>query len=187
MKTKIVRSFNRLIVASALCLCASVASAQTNETTLDKIIGQFGGMPTNYAVEPYATFAPKAPTKIGGGILGVYDVNQYVGLGLGLDWLGSFSLVSGNVQLQLPFHPLPKTFPTLVASPFVLGGIATAYSGAGNFNGGAATVSDIGGYVKFGHALGGQFNAGACWGQWTGVGKYDVKRYHLFIGWSHGF
>ena len=175
-----------------LAFLALSARAQTNVlstnalTTVDKILALVG-TPTNYAVEPYMTYAPKAPTKVGGGILGIYNVNNYLGLGIGLDWLGDFSLVSGNVQLQAPFHPLPGTFPSLVVSPFLLGGVATAYSGAGKFDGGVSTVEDLGAYMKFGHLLGGQFNAGAAYGQWTGVGAYDVKRYHIFVGWSHGF
>ena len=154
-------------------------------TTVDQILSMIGS-PTNYAVEVYGTYAPKAPQHYGGGVLAVYNVNQYVGMGLGLDWLGNFSLVSGNVQLQAPFHPLPGTFPSLVISPFLLGGLATAYTGAGNFNGGAATVEDIGGYIRFGQAAGWHFNTGICWGQWTGVGPYDVKRYHAFAGIQHG-
>ena len=172
-----------------LLLASSItAFAQTNisQTTLDKIIGLVGS-PTNYAVEPYFTYAPKAPSKYGGGVLAILNVNQYLGVGLGADYLGNLSLVSGDVQLSLPFHPLPNQFPGIVVTPFVLGGIATAYSGSGNFNGSVSTISDIGAAIKFGHALGGQFNVGACYGQWTGIGAYDVKRYHVFVGWSHGF
>lgn len=176
-------------IITILTIAALSTSAQTNSitpTTLDQIISLVGS-PTNYAVEPYGTWAPKAPTKIGGGILAIVNMNQYVGLGIGLDWLGSFSLVSGNVQLSLPFHPLPSMFPTLEMTPFVLGGVATAYSGAGNFTGSVATVADVGDAIKFGHWLGGQFNAGLSWGKWGGVGAYDVTRYHLFAGWSKGF
>jgi hypothetical protein len=176
-----------LLTIGLAALLAGIAQAQTvtNETLLDKVISDLGGA-TNYAVEPYATYAPNAPTKWGGGLLAVYNVNQYVGVGLGLDWLGEFSLVSGNVTLSLPFHPL-SAYPSLVLTPFVLAGIATPYSGDGKFNGTAATVEDAGAYLKFGHVLGGQFNVGGCYGEWTGTGPYDVKRYHLFAGWSHGF
>jgi hypothetical protein len=155
-------------------------------TTLDKVFADIG-RPTNYAVEPYFTYAPKAPQHYGGGILGIVNMDQYVGIGLGLDWLGHLSLVSANVQLQAPFHPMPKTFPNLLVDPFVIGGAGTAYTGAGHFNGGVSTIADIGGAVKFGHVAGGQMNVGVAWGQWTGVGPYDVKRYHVFLGWSHGF
>ena len=176
----------KILALIAIIGLSFATQAQTNQTTLDKILAMVG-TPTNYAVEPYFTFAPNAPTKVGGGVLGIYNVNNYVGLGVGVDWLGNFSLVSGNVQLQAPFHPFPNQFPSLIASPFVLAGVGTAYSGAGNFNGQVSSVADAGAYFKFGHFLGGAFNVGACYGQWTGVGAYDVKRYHGFIGWSHGF
>jgi len=180
-----------LTLAALLCFAGySPAQTITNATKLDDIIGELGGM-TNFAVEPYATYAPKAPEKWGGGVLLAYDVNPQdslqVGIALGLDWLGSFSLVSGNVSLSAPFHPMPSTLKTLTISPFVLVGIATPYSGDGHFNGTAATVEDIGAYLRFGHAFGGQFNIGAWYGQWTGVWPYDVKRYHMFAGWQHGF
>ena len=125
MKTK-------LALLAALILCAGYSQAQTNQTTLDKVIADMGGISaTNLAVEAYATYAPKAPTKWGGGALIIYNVNNFVGLGLGLDWLGSFSLVSANVQFSLPYHPL-SSYPNFELVPFALLGVATAYSGDGN-------------------------------------------------------
>lgn len=158
----------------------------STKTVTDRMLAAAGGI-DNIGVETYFTYAPDAPTKAGGGLLAVYNVTDMVGLGLGLDWLGNFSLVSVDVTLQAPFHPLPSKLPNLVVSPFVLGGIATAYSGSGKFNGDVATIEDVGAYIKFGHFLGGEFNVGACYGQWTGVGVYDVKRYHLFVGETWGF
>ena len=180
------------IALGLLLVAARNAGAQTNETLLDKVLRDFGGMPTNYAVEAYGTYAPKAPSKYGGGMLAIWNVNAAsdslikVGVALGLDWLGEFSLVSGNVTLSAPFHPLPLYFPTLTATPIVLGGIATPYSGDGKFNGDQVIVSDVGGEISFGHAFGGRFTLGAVWGKWIGSGPYDVPRYHLNFGWSHG-
>ena len=176
------------LIGVAALLATGNVQGQTNAvpTTLDQIINLIGS-PTNYAAEFYGTYAPSAPTKVGGGALAILNVNQYVGLGLGLDYLGDFSLVSGNVQLSLPFHPLPSQFPTLVVTPFVLGGVGTAYSGSGKFNGAVSSIADVGAAIKFGHLWGGQFNTGASYGTWSGVGAYDVKRYHVFLGWSHGF
>ena len=174
------------LLASIICAGAIASNAQTNVTTLDHIINLIGS-PTNYAAEVYVTYAPKAPTKVGAGVLTIFNVSQFVGLGLGLDYLGSLSLVSGNVQLSLPYHPLPSQYPSLVLTPFTIAGVATAYGGAGNFNGAVSTVLDAGVAVKFGHLWGGQFNTGACYGQWGGLGAYDVKRYHYFFGWCKGF
>jgi hypothetical protein len=143
---------------------------------------------SNYSIDPYFTYAPAAPTKYGGGVLGIYNVNDYVGVGLGVDWLGSFSLVSGNATLKLPTHPLAwtgnATLASLQMTPFVLGGVGTPLGGAGAT---AATISDVGDAFEFGHVFGGTFNVGAAWGTWSNAGAYSVERYHIFFGWSHGF
>ena len=192
MKSKIIGLIGLIGLMAGMALGAQ---AQTNTvatnappawTTLDQIIALVGS-PTNYAVAPYATYAPNAPSKWGGGIMGVYDVNQNVGLGLGLDWLGSFSLVNANLTLQAPFHPLPSQLPSFVVSPFVLAGAATPYSGDGKFNGTAVVTSDFGAYLEFGHLLGGEFGVGGAYGRWSGAGPYDVPRYHGFLSWEHGF
>ena len=177
------------LILLALTLCfVPMVKAQTNQTTLDEVLAKFGGTPTNYALVPYMTYAPKAKTKIGGGAEVAYNFNQYVGMSLALDWLGQFSLVSGNVTLGLPFHPAASFFPNLITTPFIQAGVATAYSGAGKFNGNASTTTEIGDYIKFGHLWKGQFLAGAAWGQWSNVGPaYGGTRYHIFFGWSKGF
>jgi hypothetical protein len=183
-----------LITVAAALLCASNLQAQT--TLFDNVLTNFVGA-TNWAVEPYFTYAPKSPSaKVGGGALVGYDFTQNVGLALGIDWLGQFSLVSGNVTLQAPFH-LSTIFPSslvsslslsnVIISPFALAGVGTASSGGGSFNGAVSTIEDAGAYVKFGHFLGGQANVGVSYGQWTGSGQYDVKRYHAFLGMTWGF
>jgi len=181
-----------LLSVQGLVFGQGTNGTSVNLTTLDKLLADLPGF-TNYAIEPYATYAPKAPQHYGGGLLAIWNVNAQsdslvkAGIGLGLDWLGNLSLVSANAQISTPFHPWPSKFPTLLISPFALAGVGTAYSGAGNFNGSASTIVDTGGYIQFGRAAGGQFNVGVCWGRWNGVGEYDVARYHFFAGWSHGF
>ena len=144
---------------------------------------------TNYSIEPYLTYAPKLPTKYGGGLLAVYNVNAYVGLGLGVDWLGSFNMLSCNATFKYPLHPfksftfIPEGFRTNFAVvPFALAGGGTAFTG----NGGVM-IADTGFYTAFGHLWGGQFNTGVCWGQWANAGDYSGKRYHFFMGWNKGF
>lgn len=173
-----------------------VTTNATQATALDNAITALGFGITNYTVDPYVTYAPNAPTKIGGGILGIYNFNQNAGAGIGLDWLGQFSLVSGNLTLKAPFH-VATVFPSLtsaswyqnlVVTPFVLGGVGTPYSGNGHFNGSPMVISDVGGAVQFGHFLGGRFDAGGAWGKWIGSGPYgNITRYHFFVGFTHGF
>jgi len=145
---------------------------------------------TNYAVEPYLTYAPKAPggNQVGGGALIVYNVSQFVGTGLGVDYLGQFSLVSANLTLRVPTHPFTFTgvawATNLAVVPFALAGVGTPLSGAGT---GAIAITDAGAYVSFGHLWGGKFNTGACYGRWDNAGAYSGPRYHFFVGWSKGF
>tara|TARA_R110000868_G_scaffold195048_6_gene440755 strand:+ start:1193 stop:1798 length:606 start_codon:yes stop_codon:yes gene_type:complete len=153
---------------------------------------------TNYAIEPYLTYAPKlanGKSYTGGGVLAMYNLNNYVGAGLGIDYLGQFSLVSGNVSLKyaisagdylkeyVPLLPSAVTNITLV--PFALGGLGIPCSGG--TGSGVSTIEDAGAYIQYGNFLGGKFNTGACYGQWNNAGDYSGKRYHIFAGWSHGF
>ena len=156
----------------------------TDQSFLTTAWNDFKGA-TNYAIAPYATYAPKAPTKLGGGILGIYNVNNYVGAGLGLDWLGGFSMVSGNIQLKVPINAgqFISGWTNFTATPFVLGGIGAPFSGGS----GASLIEDIGAYAQFGHLWGGQFVTGGSYGKWLGSGPYDVVRYHAFFGWKKGF
>jgi hypothetical protein len=155
---------------------------------------------TNYAIEPYLTYAPKnaAGDNFGAGVLAVYNLNDYVGAGLGVDYLGQFSLVSGNATLKVPIHVgdkvnkyipanwigVRKVTSELTVVPFVLGGIGTPLSGSPTT---ITTIADVGGYIQYGHLWGGKFNTGVCWGKWINAGEYSGTRYHIFAGWSRGF
>lgn len=186
------------IAIAALSFSANEMKAQTvsnAETTVDHIIDLVGS-PTNYAAEIYGTYAPKAPTKLGGGLFVAYNFNNYVGAGIGFDWLGNWNLVNGSITLKAPFHItkfLPFNFGTnswvntAMLTPYARAGIATAYSGAGSFNGAATVDTALGVYLKFGHLWGGEFNVGGDYAKWQGSGAYDVPRYHFFAGWSKGF
>lgn len=155
---------------------------------------------TNYAVDVYGTYANKAPTKLGGGVLLVYNIPALtstpgtnggvmgVGLALGLDWLGQWSLISANVTLKADTHPLaginwlPDSIRTITGTPIAILGTGQAMSGSS----GAATLYDLGYSVRFGHMLGGQFNVGVTWGEWMNAGAYSGHRWHGFVGWQHG-
>lgn len=153
---------------------------------------------TNWALAPYATYAPSAADKVGAGVLAVYNVPQLtgslgaVGAALGADWLGSWSIISGNVTIQAPMHPLahiswlsglPAGITNLTFTPFAVGGIGAPMSGTS----GAATLWDVGGQVKFGHWLGGNFGVGASYGEWMNAGKESGHRYHFFLSYQKGF
>ena len=165
---------------------AKITTNATQQTAVDKAIVALGIGVTNYAVELYATYAPNAPAgkaKVGGGGIAFYNFNENASAGIGIDWLGQFSLVSANLQLQAPFHlstvlPVLASVPligTVIIDPFAIGGVGTPYSGNGHFNGSPMVIADLGGAVQFGHLWGGQFNAGVCWGKWMGSGPYGKR------------
>lgn len=136
---------------------------------------------SNWTVCPYITYAPSAPTKFGGGTLIIYNINKVVGGGVGLDWLGHFSLVSGNLTLRYPidFTLVGHAF-TVV--PFGIGGLATPYGGAGNNNGGVATIEGAG-FVLDPHVTisKAQLAAGAACINWTGAGDYSGQHLEAFV------
>lgn len=192
----------KLIITLIACLsiaACSQAHADTNTPptgifgTLGQDIDNSGLLnATNYAFEPYATFAPSAPNgrRWGGGLLAVYNVNNYAGIGLGGDFLGQFTMVSANATLQLPIQPfktfafLPSTIQQAYVNPFGLTGVGKTLSGTSTS---FASITDVGAYVKFGHLLGGQFNSGVAYGRWDNAGIYSGTRYHIFAGWQFGF
>ena len=199
-----------MLSVATLCLFASVvySLAQTNTTQVPNLLPPMptisGGLSeiysaidtsglttaTNYAVEPYLTYAQKAPggNRVGGGVLAVYNVSKYIGTGLGVDYLGQFSLVSAQVQLKVPTTPFSWTgiswLTNLIVAPFAIAGVGTSLSGGGN---GAIAITDAGAYVQFGHLWGGRFNAGGAYGRWDNAGLYSGPREHIFAGWSKGF
>jgi hypothetical protein len=158
------------------------------------------GSITNWAIAPYVTYAPKAPAgnSIGGGIFGMYNLNvtgDHVAVGLAVDYLGQFSLISGQCALKTTTHPLAyvpilKDYQwarDLEDTPFVLGGVAKPLSGTGNNVGSVVVVADAGNQIQFGHFQGGRFGAGIVWGKWLNAGDYSMARYHLFLSWQKGF
>jgi hypothetical protein len=196
MKTKLIALIGLLTLLSNLSQAQTNTLTQQGQMVVSAV--QSSGLlnASNYSVEPYLTYAPKnaANANFGGGILAIYNLNSYVGAGLGVDYLGQFSLVSGNATLKVPINVgkyvvqyapwLGSGLTNLEVVPFALGGIGTPLSGSPNT---IATILDAGAYVQFGHLYGGKFNVGACWGEWANAGDYSGKRYHLFFGWSHGF
>lgn len=203
MKNKI-KSLLALAAVSAACIFSVQAQTNTNApappTTptisagLSEIYDALStsGLTTatNYAVEPYLTYAADAPSgnRIGGGVLAVYNVSKFVGTGLGVDYLGQFSLVSANVQIKVPTHPFTFTGVSWATNisvvPFALAGVGTSLSGSQS---GAIAITDAGAYVGFGHLWGGEFNTGVAYGRWDNAGAYSGPRYHFFVGWSKGF
>lgn len=143
---------------------------------------------TNYSFSPYATYAPHSPKKWGGGILAVYNVNNYVGVGAGVDYLGQFSLVSANVQLKMDIHPLAFIGATnFISTPFVLAGVGTPFSGTSTAPT-AIAISDAGMNLSIADIYKGWIlGVAGAYGRWDNAGPYTGERYHGAITLRHGF
>ena len=155
-----------------------------------KLIGSDLGSATNYDAEVYGTYAPGAAgkTKEGFGSLLIYDVSSHVGAAVGVDYLGQFSLVSGNVTFKLPLQPLAGWgFTNFWMTPNAITGIGTPLGGAGTANGTVTTIVGVGDTITFGHLWGGVFNLGGEAVNLSNAGAYSGWDYRLLFGWSKGF
>lgn len=173
---------------------APVNVASTNPPTSGwlntiKYLGNDLSSASNYSADAYGTYAPHAPqNKIGGGVLLIYDVSSHVGVAVGIDYLGGWSMFSGNATFKLPFEPLAGWGLTnFVVIPNAIVGIGTSLSGAGNANGNVTTIAGTGASFQFGHLWGGRFNSGGEAVNIGGAGPYSGWDYRIFIGWSKGF
>jgi len=180
-----------LLLAVSLSLTGYSADTNTPPTTggiLQDVKGSLGNI-TNYAFAPYLTYAPKAPTKYGGGILALYNVNNYVGAGVGVDWLGHFNLASGNVTLKVPTHPIAFLHwgwnPSF--TPNVLAGVGVPFGGAKQSNGGVSGIAGVGGNLDLFDWKGFNLGAGAELINWSSADAYSGKHYEVFLDIHKGF
>src|ERR1017187_6508616 len=98
---------------------------------------------TNYGAVIYGTYSKDTANHFGGGCLIPFNfptltgTNGAVGMALGFDWLGHWSMVSGNVTLSAVTHPFniglfsfaPLWLRNLQAEPIALVGIGAPMSG----------------------------------------------------------
>lgn len=184
-------STNSTTATSTNTTCTSTNTIAGGLTEIYEAIESSGlTTATNYAIEPYLTYAGDAPSgnKVGGGAFLAYNLSKYVAPGLEVDYLGQFSLVSATVTLRAPTYPLAFTgwswATNMAFVPVAIAGVGKSLSGGGS---GAIAVTDAGAYVEFGHLWGGRFDVGGTYGRWDNAGAYSGPREHLFIGWSKGF
>lgn len=104
---------------------------------------------TNWVIAPYATYGLDGAEKgkVGGGVLVGYDFTENVGAFFAGDYLGKFSLFSGQLQLKLPIHPF-TSLTNFVVEPNVFTGIGL--NGEIVAGGGAAVSLFKTGSVKWG-------------------------------------
>lgn len=123
----------------------SLVMVTNAQNTNDNVFQKFGqaigaiGSSTNWGWAGYITRSSftdkKGSHAIGGGILGIYELNDFMGLGGGIDDIGGLStkgqvtIMSFNVQAQFPMHPLSSFWTNSFAQKFTL--TPYIYSGLG--------------------------------------------------------
>lgn len=156
--------------------------AQTNATTNDtpkSILEDWSqglGSVSNWTVVAYGTYAPKRPQEVGGGGLVAYNVNPYLAAGVGLDYLGSLRMTSGNVQLKVPI-----TVAGITVTPFGVAGIGVPIGGAGSDNGSAAVIAGGGADVRLFRFATGDVAIGYAAVHWSGAGAWDGLNHEFFL------
>ncbi len=172
------------------------AIAAKGQTPTDPIDGLFKGFQnsgllsaTNYSVAPYLTYAPQAPkgAKIGGGFFTAYNFNNFVGAGMGVDYLGKFSLVSANISLKYPIKLFTATngwLSTVYLTPFTIDGVGKGISGTDSS---AVVVTDAGASLSLFKLWGGTTDLGYAYGRWDNAGVYSGPRQHVFLLWHKNF
>lgn len=107
------------IVVAVLATASSQAQTQTNNdsNTLTKLGQGIAalGTSTNWGWVAYGTLGRNKDKQghqaYGGGVLGLYSLNNFISLGGGIDDItglsgkGQVTIVSADIQAQLPMHP----------------------------------------------------------------------------------
>ena len=131
---------------------------------------------TNWTFVGYFSLADndKGVRRLGSGLLAIYEINKYVGTAIGLDYLESFSLISGNVELKAPVQAGP-----VVVTPFLVAGVGLGLGeedGGSVIAGGGAAVT-----VYRWKDDGGSLNLGYAAVHWGDAGDYSGLRHQLFL------
>lgn len=152
----------------------------------------YDAVPTNFVVVGYGTYAPDAPSKYGGGGLILYNISQNLGAGIGGDWLGKFTLVSGQFEFKLPIFPLrplgtSSFFQNFQVTPWAMTGISAPVGGAGQQNGNVSGIVGAGANLDlFNLGKGWRMGVGGGLVNVSGAGDYSGKHYHAYLEVSRG-
>ena len=140
---------------------------------------------SNIVIAPFGmtlTSGAKSGTW-GGGVLALYNLNNYIGTGVGIYYLGQWFDFNGTVQLQLPI----VFSSNIVLTPFIAGGIGTSFAGAGNANGDIDVISQMGVNADLFTIGGWRFGTGGFFGTISGAGQYSGDDAGFFAKISKGF
>ena len=151
------RGFALLTIAILCALAIPKVQAQdapppviTAPTIVDKALSALAPIlsATNWTIGGYGTF-DQTTRKIGGGIGGLYNVNNYVGAWIRAEYNGKdFSGGSGSLSLQLPIAIFGgKAY--LIPNAYT--GAAVTFAGLGRANGTPQGIVGAGGAITWGN------------------------------------
>jgi hypothetical protein len=140
---------------------------------------------TQLVYAPFGTVLTSGEKKgtAGGGIVAAYNWTQYFGTGVGIYYLGGWSMFNGQAQLMLPI-PITANFKI---QPFTVGGLGTSLSGAGSANGDLTVITQLGMAASVVHLGSWSLDAGGFWGTITGAGPYSGRNVGGTLAFSRGF
>lgn len=115
MKTRLLLLISAVLALSAVSRAQDTNNASTVFSKLGQGIAALGSS-TNWGWVGYGTLGDKTDKSghraWGGGVLGLYSLNDFIALGGGVDGLtgldrrGQATIISADIQARLPFHPL---------------------------------------------------------------------------------
>lgn len=165
---------------------APVAAAPADTNVLSDPFGFLGSLTNIGLTIGYEHGIAGQHVKNGAFALLLYNFNENIGAGIGVDWFGSFQQVSATVQLQIPVAPLAMFG---VTNKFLVPWVSQAIGApiAGTTTVSATAITAAGADINFGHWLGGQFFAGGGYGNRAGAGNEDGSFILANIGYKLRF
>jgi hypothetical protein len=143
---------SKSILIGVALFAATVSYAQTNSDVSQTFIDH-ALQSSNITGAVYGTYFNQNHA-FGGGVMALYNINDYISAGLGSDYAGEWRMFSGTVTVHYHFVVTPKLSLTL----YGLAAAGTSIGGAGSDNGALATGE--GGGFHWNYQLSDKWSAG---------------------------
>lgn len=192
----------KLLTLLAVGLLAVTGYAQTtNPPPAPTIIGgleQIGAalgttVPTNLVIGPYGSAAIDN-NKLANwsvGLAAAWNFTENIGVGMAVDYAPDsqdFTLFTGQVTIRTAIRPLTFAgWTNFVVVPYGFAGLGTPLAGAGEANGGVATVAGAGAAIPIISFKGWHFGASGAYANWSGAGDASGNRIYFGLGVNKSF
>jgi hypothetical protein len=149
---------------------------------LEQVIALFGGSPpTNLTVGPFMTLATSGKARPGGGVVGLWNISNNVGVGGAVDYISdNFTLFAGQVNLKVPLYPFYWThaswWTNVEIDPFGFAEVGTSLGTGTSSSSSAIIVSGLGANIPLAHFWGGSFGVAGWYENLSGAGSYSGAR-----------